>query len=278
MIRAASRHDIPALKTLFKACFGDTDEFLNLFFSEYFKRTTGMVAIRDKRIVAMLFLCPAKIKSAGRKSPIYYVYACATLPEYRNQGIMNQLLQVSYAYAKQQNAWGLILVPASSDLAEYYSHLGFIPFSYYESVKVKSSGENEAELPVLCTLTYKQIYQIRSRQFGDNMQIQWCRKHIEFSIKLLASEHGGSLGVQWKDGTLDYILYTISRKALYIKETSVSQDKLPLLVALLGKNLNAGSIRCFSTNIEGKLFSMVKPTELYLPTYNENPYFNLEMA
>lgn len=278
MIRAASRHDIPALKVLFKACFGDTDEFLDLFFSEYFQRTTGMVAIRDKRIVAMLFLCPAKIKTSGIKSTIYYVYACATLSEYRNQGIMNQLLQVGYAYARQQKAWGLILVPASSGLAEYYSRLGFIPFSHARVVREKTSHQEEGVLPISCTLTPKQIHQIRNERFGKNMQVQWSLSHIDFSVRLLTLEHGGSLGLQWANGDLDYALYQISRKTLSIQETSVSPDKKPLLSAFLFRHFSISSINYFTSDPAGKLFSMVKPTEFYLPEYPGDPYFNLEMA
>jgi Predicted acetyltransferase involved in intracellular survival and related acetyltransferases len=279
MIREASEQDIPQLKQLFKVCFGDTDAFLNIFFTEYFPNTTCMVAIRDERIVSMLFLCPAKMVADEYRRLIYYVYACGTLPEYRRKGIMEQLLQVSHAFAKQQDAWGLILVPAGEHLASYYLRLGFSPFSHNVKEKMTPIAyDEEIEILKPCELSLKQITYIRNRQFKGEYQVLWSQKHIAFSIAMLEQQGGGSLGLQWKNGRKDYVIYEKKKNELIVKETSVEENILPWLTPLLCKHFDVGSVKYIVPAKEGDPFSMIKPIDPFEIPDNILPYFNLEMG
>ncbi len=279
MIREATEEDIPQLKQLFRVCFGDTNAFLNLFFSEYFQTTTCMVALRDKRIVSMLFLCPAKIKAEESLRLIYYVYACGTLPEYRRLGIMDQLLQVSHAFARQQDAWGLLLVPASEHLATYYSSLGFRHFSCFVKEKMTPLAYDE-EIVALnpCELSLKQIVYIRNRQFKGEYQVRWSQKHIAFTIALLQQQKGGCFGLQWNNGRKDYLLYEKKKGELIVQETSVEEKMLPWLSPFLCRHFNVTSITYFLPATEGDLFAMVKSIDPYQLPEGVIPYFNLEMA
>ena len=279
MIREATEEDIPQLKQLFKVCFGDTDAFLDLFFSEYFQTTTCMVALRDQRIVSMLFLCPAKMKAEESLRRIYYVYACGTLPEYRRLGIMDQLLQVSHALAKQEDVWGLLLVPANDHLSAYYARLGFLPFSY--SVKEKMTPITyDEEIVVLkpCELSLKQIAYIRNRQFKGEYLVRWSQHHIAFAIALLQQQGGGSLGLQWNNGRKDYIFYEKKKGELLVRETSVEENILPWLTPLLCRHFAVNSVKYFVPATEGDLFAMVKPIDPFRLPEGAMPYFNLEMA
>lgn len=279
MIRVASHKDIPELKRLFTICFGDTDEFLNLFFTEYFKTTTGMVTIRDGRIAAMLFLCPASMKVNGGRQPVYYVYACGTLPEYRRQGLMDQLLQVACAYSKQQGAWGLILVPASDELVCYYGKLGFEPFSCYEEQRMTPLAFDE-ELLLLeaCELSAQQIATIRNKQFNAEFQVRWNRKHVAFSIALLQQQGGGSLGIRWKNGRTDYVLYEKGRGVLSVKETTAEESVYALLTPFLCRHFNVSAVNYFTPVRQGEILSMAKPCGTCAPGEDDNPYFNLDMG
>lgn len=279
MIREASEQDIPQLKQLFKVCFGDTDAFLNLFFTEYFPNTTCMVAIRDERIVSMLFLCPARMMADEVRRLIYYVYACGTLPEYRRLGIMDQLLQVSYAFVKQQDAWGLVLVPASDPLADYYQRLGFRPFSYYAKEKMTPVVyDEEIEILKPCDLSLKQVVYIRNRQFKGEYQVRWSQKHIAFTITLLELQGGGCMGLQWKNGRKDYLLYEKKKGGLIVKETSVVENILPWLTPLLCRHFEVASVKYFVPATEGDLFAMAKPIDPFELPEDTLPYLNLEMG
>jgi|WetSurMetagenome_2_1015567.scaffolds.fasta_scaffold325293_1 hypothetical protein len=279
MIREASEQDIPQLKQLFKVCFGDTDAFLDLFFTEYFPNTTCMVAIRDERIASMLFLCPAKMMDEDSLRLLYYVYACGTLPEYRQLGIMDQLLQISHAFAKQQDAWGLLLVPANEHLSTYYGRLGFVPFSY--SVKEKMTPvvyDEEMEIVKTCELSLRQVVYIRNRQFKSHYQVRWSQKHIAFTIAMLQQQGGGYFGLQWNNGRKDYLLYEKRKGELIVRETSVEENLLPWLTPLLCRHFKVISVQYFVSAAEGDLFAMVKPVDNFEVQDNSEPYFNLEMA
>lgn len=279
MLRTASYKDIPALRNLFKVCFGDSDVFLDLFFNNYFVTTTSMVAICDKQIAAMLFLCPASMKYQGATKKIFYVYACATLPQYRNKGMMQELLESAFNYAKDTNVWGLVLAPANEHLCEYYSRLGFIPFSGCRHITItKSDRIGSLGMPGTCKLTAEEIAKIRLEKFSENLQIQWNSNHIQFSADMFELEGGGQIGIEWENGEQDYVMYSNMNKSLIIKETSTDPNRYNRLMDFLFKEFEPTTIDYSAPNSEGELFSMIKPIGEYRPDAYANPYLGLEMA
>ena len=62
-----------------------------------------------------------------------YIYACATLPLYRGQGIMAKLLGTIYEEACREDVAGFFLHAADQQLEKYYRKLGFVDFFYRES-------------------------------------------------------------------------------------------------------------------------------------------------
>ena len=55
IIKAPQPSHIPALRTLWKDIFGDTDAFLDSFFSTAFSPNRSLCAIIDDQIVGMLY-------------------------------------------------------------------------------------------------------------------------------------------------------------------------------------------------------------------------------
>jgi len=278
MIRTASEQDVPALKQLFATCFNDTDDdFLNSFFNDYFSTTTGMVAIRDKRIATMLFLCPATMKVNGIIRTLYYVYACGTLPEYRGLGLMKQLLETAFDYAKQQNSWGLLLVPAEKPLFGYYGKLGF---GFFSSLKEKDIKPDKISQPFFSPyqISPDEAAAIRARRFDGDYQVQWDAAHIAFSASIADLPGGGLVGVQRGNGQNDYALCEKNETGLRVKETSVEEELLPQLSAFLQEQFAVATTRFYLPSIDKEPFSMAKPVNpLSLPPQGL-PYFNLDMG
>lgn len=113
---------IPALRRLWKQAFGDTDEFLDIFFSTAFapSRCRCICAGEDLLAAHYWFDCTC----GGQK--FAYVYAVATDPVHRGKGLCRSLMADLQALLAKQGYHGLILVPQNSSLAQMYRRMGFL--------------------------------------------------------------------------------------------------------------------------------------------------------
>lgn len=110
-----------ALRSLWKQAFGDTDAFLDSFFSTAFAPDRCLQAAKDGALAAALywFDCEAE----GRK--IAYIYAVATDKNFRRQGICHKLMGKVHEILKNRGYSGTILVPGEPALEDFYAPMGY---------------------------------------------------------------------------------------------------------------------------------------------------------
>jgi len=109
-------NDFKQIISVWKTVFGDTEEDI-LFFLNNCKNKQCLGVYDKERLVSMLFLVDCTFGSLNGK----YVYAVATLCEYRNKGLAASLMETA---EKLKNDF-LWLIPANESLISYYSKLGF---------------------------------------------------------------------------------------------------------------------------------------------------------
>ncbi|MDR0532059.1 MAG: GNAT family N-acetyltransferase [Oscillospiraceae bacterium] len=122
--RWINRDDFQQILTLWQACFGDGEAYVRLFWEECPWR--GLAAEEDGRLASMLFLLPGGLALRGRQAPASYVYAVATLPDYRGRGFAGALTERAAQFARAEGQAALCLLPASESLYGYYAKLGFV--------------------------------------------------------------------------------------------------------------------------------------------------------
>lgn len=140
------KKNIPLLIQLWKTVFSDSEEYIKLFFEKAYYDGECFGEICDGKIVSAFYLLKCKIKLRGNTYSGRYLYAAATLPEYRSKGIMSKLINEALSYGNKQGLDFIALVPADDGLYDYYGRFGFTEamFKYgFTSVK------NEA---LSCTL------------------------------------------------------------------------------------------------------------------------------
>ena len=71
------------LKTLWKTCFGDSDEFVNLFFQKIYKPENCLYIAENGAIISAVYMLPYTMTWYGNVLPVGYIYAAATHPDYR---------------------------------------------------------------------------------------------------------------------------------------------------------------------------------------------------
>ena len=121
IIKPPAREELPQLRQLWQASFGDTDAFLDIFFSAAFSPERCRCVVSNGVVAAALywFSCEA----SGQ--PIAYLYAVATAKQFRGKGLCHQLMADTHNHLKNLGYAGAILVPGDPGLREMYRALGY---------------------------------------------------------------------------------------------------------------------------------------------------------
>ena len=125
MIRFVDRHDFPQIVRIWQTCFGDSKAYIRLFWDACFPLCRGLADEQDGTLTAMAFLLPGELALREETHPATYIYAVATLPEYRGHGIAAALMQRAAEIAKEEGQAALCLLPGSEGLYDYYAKLGY---------------------------------------------------------------------------------------------------------------------------------------------------------
>ena len=229
------------LRQLWKEAFGDSDAFLDSFFTIAFSKERCRCVVEDDRPVAALYWFDCGYE--GEK--LAYLYAVATAKDHRGQGLCRLLLENTHEHLKNKGYAGTILVPASDALGQMYGRMGYLPGS---TVSEWSCPAGERETPV--RLLSKDVYLRRRRELlpGDAVD-------QEGPLTDLLAEQCGLFGGE------DFLLAAWTEDGvLYAEEFLGDRGSAPGIVKALG------AIRgVFRTPGSEKAFAMYCPLEETCP-------------
>lgn len=114
---------IPQLRRLWKDAFGDSDAFLDSFFSTAYSPNRCRCVTVDSRLAAALYWFD--ISCNGEK--MAYIYAVATAPAFREQGFCRALMGNTHNHLAALGCRGALLVPDGESLTRMYAGLGYRP-------------------------------------------------------------------------------------------------------------------------------------------------------
>lgn len=112
---------LPQLRRLWQLAFGDTEEFLDLFFSTAYSPDRCRCITEANRITAALYWFDCSCN--GQK--LAYLYAVATHPDHRGNGLCRALMADTHALLAAQGYAGALLVPEGDSLRQMYRRLGY---------------------------------------------------------------------------------------------------------------------------------------------------------
>ncbi|MDR0207284.1 MAG: GNAT family N-acetyltransferase [Bacteroidales bacterium] len=152
LCRKASDLDTLSVKRLWNDVFDDDDVYISRFIA-HFGIECGYICENESEIVALAFSIPAEIHfSDSNNNQLKYIYACATQPNYRKQGVMTNLLDTVFQDACNEDYAGVFLHAADQSLTNYYRKLGFEDFffrnhsCYYNHKEYKESAKDTNSL------------------------------------------------------------------------------------------------------------------------------------
>ena len=128
---------IPQLRALWTEAFGDTDDFLDVFFHRAYSADRCRCVTENGTVAAALYWFDCQWE--GKQ--IAYLYAVATAKSQRGKGLCKALMENTHQHLRQAGYAGCILHPQSEGLFSMYGKLGYTTCSYVKEFSCVSSGD-----------------------------------------------------------------------------------------------------------------------------------------
>ena len=125
-IRLSTSADIPALRQLWTLAFGDGGAYLDNFFDTYYRPERMIVLEQSGVVLAMTawFDTTFVLPDEGDYRAAY-LYAVATHPDHRGQGLSGRLLAWADEYFRSLGIPAVTTVPAEPSLHNFFAANGF---------------------------------------------------------------------------------------------------------------------------------------------------------
>lgn len=216
---ADKKEDRAKIQEIWQRCFGDEEEYVDLFLQNRMTEETMLLYCVDHKPVSMASFLPATYQQGEEKREAYYVYAVATLPEYRKHGYATKLLM----FARAHYAAPLLLSPASEELEEYYSKMGFEPLTEGKNLVMLEAEEGSDEPFTFSEeISPADYVKIRDSHFAQQGYVGWDEAAIRYAMDENAYCGGKTLLIS--QGTdRELLMYRVSGENLIVEETTLSE-------------------------------------------------------
>lgn len=276
MVVFADKSREAELIDIWQQSFWDEEAYIRMFLSWNVDRCRIVIKEADGKAVSVAYLLPVTFVRAGQK-PVscWYLYAVATLPEYRGRGYFREIM----AYIKEHIPEPVILVPGEASLISYYEKLRLRLWLRENCAIVKNEGETtgiskaaisksegaETEIFRIDSQRYKSR---RDEMLSDRDFIQWDEHFMKYIFHENAVCGGGAACI-CTEGTEYVILYRKAGRQLKILEVLPHERYEACISALLEATGCEEAEVCFNP--------AVMCTE-HFPGQKERGYFNLSMG
>lgn len=275
---------------IWKTVFGDTDSFIGEFINRLTKEDTILLCCADGKPVSMACFLPvtitgsitAEASDAMSLSSLdaRYVYAVATLPEYRGRGYAAKVL----AFALEHLNLPLVLSPAEESLYDYYAKQGFRTLFTEKSKEflIERSWEIQSDNPpsidakntettsanplpsgkIITDLNPAEYKKLRDAHFSQPGYFAWDLSMLDFiyyyhkdeSFRCVSISASGNASCQ-----KHFLMYNVSGETLQIRESSYSEEELQAFLPSILPSLEG----CTAVNKAALQFPglMLKSTE-----------------
>ena len=218
IIKNPAPEDIPALRSLWKEAFGDTDAFLDKFFRVGFAFDRCQLLMASGQPAAALYWFDCTWD--GKK--VAYLYAVATKKAMQGQGLCRKLMEDTHKHLQGLGYAGAALVPGNEGLFSLYEKFGyesFCPMTEHTITPEKASLS-------LSQISWQEYEALRKPLLPENALLQEG-KTLEFL----------STFAQFYQGENCLLCGYPEEDVFHICEYFGNEDSLPQIAATFGKNV-----------------------------------------
>ncbi len=238
VVYADRERDGEQIRKIWETCFGDEEDYIYFYLDHRMTEDNMLVVYEDGKAVSMASFLPAQYMHQGIYQNVRYVYAVATLPEYRGRGLARKILE----FAQSMYEEPLLLAPAEESLISYYEGIGFqrafpeTRQSIGGGVQALELREDAVELPCLEPITASEYVKLRDQKCEGEGYVRWDESAVQYAMELCASCGGRTVAItkendevreaQTGESERDILMYEKDGDKLYIWETSLSKEAL----------------------------------------------------
>ncbi len=110
---------------MWKRCFGDSDDYMELYFRYKYRPEDTLLYMEGSKAVSSMQMLTYQFTFHGEEIPVIYLSGVCTLSCYRNRGYARALLMEGFSEAAQREVPLMILVPQEAGLMNWYTRYGF---------------------------------------------------------------------------------------------------------------------------------------------------------
>lgn len=258
-IRLSQAADVLRLKHIWKECFGDSDQFIDFYFAQFYKPEQTMVLLTESEIAAMLTMIPITLRLTPTLSlPCVMLYAIATHPAYQGKGLAGELMAYSNDYAAANGSAFSVLVPASASLFSFYKKLSYEEaFPVWEAAftldenPVQKSVLNTCDLSLFSAESYNEM---RNRLCAETSFVAYDTRSVSYQKKLSTISGADLYRIACHDSVGCVAIERVAEQKLFIKELILPQADPALVLSEICAYLSAKE--CF---VRSPLFTPALP-------------------
>ena len=191
-------------RVLWDKCFSEEDKrFVDFYFEKRYNENDNIFIEKDGKVVSALQLISYPFSYYGKTIGCSYLSGCCTDPDYRSQGLMNDLIIIALKQAKNNGACFAALIPASESLFNYYAGTNFVTTFDYSKIRINLSQQvNETTSQQVSNSVISDFQQLiaNSQQpssdfyevyeyFNNKMRVRnCCIQHNEYDFKVITDD------------------------------------------------------------------------------------------
>lgn len=245
------------VKELWKRCFNDSDEFTDMYFRLRYSNDVNIAIRSGEEVIAALQILPYPMTWGEKEIKTGYISGACTHPDYRNRGVMRELL--SQAFARMQHDGTVIstLIPATPWLFGYYADAGYAPvFRHAATLFTASETTAMHETVVLQRIDGYQedAYRYLDRKLRER---PYCIQHTEADFHVILADlqlSGGSIYTLNQGNKIAALTIVYpAADGWYAGETvAETPDMYSLLLQLVCRQSHIPSIRVITPPVAGQ--------------------------
>lgn len=182
------------VKNLWKLCFNDSEEYVDLYFQARYNNDVNIAIQSDEKVIAALQMLPYPMTYEGKEINTAYISGACTHPDYRNKGVMRELLSQAFVRMSNQDIHLSTLIPAEPWLFDYYAQIGYVPI--FKSSKLISKAFPAIPFKNMPMLKVVQEYRDEDYEFLNRKMRERpnCIQHTKEGYQFMLSDLQTSKG------------------------------------------------------------------------------------
>lgn len=169
-------------RDLWRTCFGDSEEFMDVYFDEKYTDSRNLCIRQNGKVVAATQVLPYRMTFYGTVQHVGYLSGLATLPEHRGRGFATNLLHEAHRRLYREGAALSFLIPQSESLFRFYEqpeHGAYWTSVYRQELPLDVSGDGD----------FSKIEVTRPDEWHQDMYVFYRRMTAELPFMLHPSEN-----------------------------------------------------------------------------------------